>query len=86
MILNLVDYIVDECSLTLHTQISSRDFITTMLILLKLKDYKEIQEKVLILIKKWGIKFENQRDVLPNFFETYNSLKKNGIVFPTKIK
>lgn len=38
--------------------------------------------KILGLIQKWGQKFENEKDVVPNFFEVYQSLKKNGVIFP----
>ena len=84
--LDLVDYVVVECNLPLHNQISTKDFITTLLSLLKQKDSVNVQYKILSLIKKWGIRFETKKDVLPNFFETYNSLKVNGVVFPEKIE
>ena len=84
--LDLLDYVVVECGLPLHTQISSKDFITFMLTLLKTKDSPDVQFKILILIKKWGIRFENKRDVLPNFYETYNSLKINRVVFPENLE
>jgi hypothetical protein len=72
--------------LPLHTQISSRDFITFLLTLLKTKDSPDVQFKILILIKKWGIRFETKRDVIPNFYETYNSLKNNRVVFPENVE
>jgi hypothetical protein len=74
-----------EGTLPLHTQISTKDFITFMLTLLKTKDSPEVQFKILTLIKKWGVRFENKRDILPNFFETYNSLMKNGVEFPENL-
>ena len=84
--LDLIDYVVDKCNLPLHNQISSKDFITFLLTLLKTKDSLEVQFKILTLIKKVGNKFENKRDVLPNFYESFNSLKSNGVVFPDKIE
>lgn len=84
--LDLIDYVVDVCNLPLHNQISSKDFITFLLTLLKSKEFPELQYKILSLIKKWGMKFENKRDILPNFFETYNSLRNNKVVFPDKIE
>lgn len=75
-----------EGTLPIHTQISSKDFITFMLTLLKTKDSPEVQFKILTLIKKWGVRFENKRDILPNFYETYNSLMKNGVVFPDNLE
>jgi len=49
---------------------------------LKIKDIPEVQIKLLNLIKKWGIKFENQKNILPNFSDIYKRLKSNGIEFP----
>ena len=57
-----------------------------MLTLLKTKDSASVQIKILTLIKKWGIRFENKRDILPNFYETFNSLKKNNVIFPDDLE
>ena len=56
--------------------------MSSLLRLLKLNERPEIQRKTLVLIEKWGIRFEKQKDILPNFSETYKSLKESGIVFP----
>lgn len=53
-----------------------------MINLLKIKGIPDVQLKLLHLIKKWGIKFENQKDVLPNFSDIYNRLNTNGVEFP----
>jgi hypothetical protein len=83
--LDLIDYVMVECGLPLSTQISSKDFITFILNLLKSKSSSEVQFKILTLIKKWGIRFESQRDILPNFYETYASLKNSKVVFPDNL-
>ena len=49
---------------------------------MKIKDIPEVQIKLLNLIKKWGIKFENQKNILPNFSDIYKRLKSNGVEFP----
>ena len=77
---------MDECKTPLHTQVASKDFIANLISLLKLKDAPEVQVKILYLIRKWGLKFEGQKDILPNFYETYNTLKNNGVVFPNDAK
>jgi len=77
---------MDEGKMPLHTQVATKDFISVLIGLIKYKDNPEIQVKILYLIKKWGIRFENQKDILPNFFETYAALKKNNVVFPEKMK
>ena len=81
-LLNLLDFIMDNSTLVLHTQIASKNFMSSLLRLLKLNERPEIQRKTLVLIEKWGIRFEKQKDILPNFSETYKSLKESGIVFP----
>jgi hypothetical protein len=84
--MDLIDYLVDNGKMIVHTQIASKDFLTFIIGLLKIKDFPELQIKILFLIKKWGLKFENQKDILPNFYETYNSLKNNNVVFPEKME
>jgi hypothetical protein len=75
-----------ECNLPLHTQVASKDFMTFLISLLKTQDSSELQFKVFYLIKEWGLRFESKKDVLPNFFECYNSLLKGGVVFPDKLE
>jgi hypothetical protein len=84
--MDMIDYLVDEGKMIVHTQIASKDFLTFIIGLLKIKDFPELQIKILYLIKKWGLKFESQKDILPNFYETYNSLKNNNVVFPEKME
>jgi hypothetical protein len=75
-----------EGNLPLYNQVNSKDFITFLLTMLKNKDSPDVQFKILSLIKKWGVKFENKRDILPNFYETYNTLKNNKVIFPENIE
>ena len=84
--IDIVDYLVDEGKIPLHTQIASKDFLTFIISLLKIKDFPEMQMKILYLIKKWGQRFESQKDILPNFYETYISLRNSNVVFPEKME
>lgn len=84
--MDLLDFLMTEGNLPLHNQVNSKDFITLLLTMLKNKDSPEVQFKILSLIKKWGVRFESKRDVLPNFYETYNTLRNNKVVFPEKIE
>ena len=34
------------------------------------------------MIKKWGLKFEEQKNIIPNYSDIYNRLKDNGVEFP----
>lgn len=65
-----------------HTQVAAKDFLTILISLLKTRDTPEVQVKILYLIKKWGNRFEKQKDILPNFSEVYNTLKANSVIFP----
>lgn len=80
--LDLLDFFAVEGKMPVHTQIAAKDFLTTLISLLKTRDAPEVQVKILYLIRKWGLRFENQKDILPNFFEVYNTLKSSGVVFP----
>ncbi len=74
---------MDEGKIPVWTQISSKDFLTGLIGLIKTRDTPEVQIKILYLIKKWGIKFEKDKEILPNFLEIYKSLKSTGgIIFP----
>lgn len=85
LILDLLDYIIDFSKLSFHNQIASKDFMQNFLILVKIKEKPLIQAKVLYLIKKWANKFSEQKE-LSIFSDTFNSLKKSGVVFPENSK
>ena len=77
-----MDYLIDKGNLTIWSFISSKKFFLPLINLLKIKGIPDVQLKLLHLIKKWGIKFENQKDVLPNFNDIYKRLNTNGVEFP----
>jgi hypothetical protein len=64
------------------TQISSNDFLNTLINITKTRHSDEVNNKIYYLLRKWAIRFEKQKDIIPNFSEKYESLKKQGIVFP----
>ena len=81
--MDLIDFAVAEGKIPLWTQIASKDFLTSLLGVLKTRDAPEVQQKILYLIKKWGTRFESYKEILPNFFEFYKNLKSTGsIIFP----
>ena len=41
-----------------------------------------MQQKIVYLIQKWGLRFESQHDRLPLFFDVYSALLKTGVQFP----
>lgn len=82
MSLDLIDYLIDETD-NVYLHVGQKAFISFIISILKSKDAPEQQMKSLGLIEKWGKKFENQKDKVPNFTEVYASLKKNGVIFPS---
>ena len=82
LILDILDYLIDKGNLTIWSSISSKKFFLSLINLLKIKDIPKVQIKLLNLLKKWGIKFEDQKEIIPNFTDIYNRLKNNGVEFP----
>ena len=68
--------------MNIWTTISSKTFFQSLLDLLRTKDIPEVQMKLLGLIQKWGLNFEDRKNSLPNFFGVYNKLKNNSVQFP----
>ena len=42
--------------------------------------------KLLGLIQKWGLNFEDKKNALPNFFSVYNKLRMNNVQFPSNFE
>lgn len=86
LIVDLLDYVVDNGSQNLLKDVSDKGFFSFLITLLRMKDSADLQVKILGMIEKWGKKFESNKQNLPNFTEVYNSLKKNGVTFPINFK
>lgn len=84
--LDMIDYLVDNGSISIHSQIGSKDFLGKLINLLKSRDSPQVQVKILGLIKKWGTMFEKNADILPNFSNIYKSLIQNNVQFPNSFK
>ena len=80
--MDIVDFLIDNGNFNHWIQISSPDFFKVILSLAKSGNDNKVQLKILGLIKKWGILFENKKDKIPNFTQIYKNLNQNGIVFP----
>ena len=83
LLLDVLDYLVDKGNMNIWSAISSKKFFQTLLDLLRTKDIPEVQMKLLGLIQKWGLNFEDKKNVLPNFFSVYNKLRANNVQFPS---
>jgi len=80
--LDVIDYLDDEGGKSVYIAAGQKGFIGFIISILKSKDSAEQQMKILGLIQKWGLKFENEKETVPNYFEVFQSLKKNGVIFP----
>jgi len=84
--LDILDYTVAEGKMPLHTAISSKEFLQNFVSVLKVRDAPEVQIKILYLIKKWGVMFEKQKDIIPNFTDTYITLINAKVTFPENLQ
>ena len=72
--------------MNIWSSISSKKFFQALLDLLRTRDIPEVQMKLLGLIQKWGLNFEDKRSALPNFFGIYNKLRNSNIQFPNNFE
>jgi hypothetical protein len=86
LLLDVIDYLVDFSKENFHNMIANKEYIGTILLLLKSKDKAILQNKVLYLIKKWANKFENQKKTMPIFQDSYNTLLTSGVLFQDNLK
>ena len=82
LLLDVLDYLVDKGNMIIWSSISSKKFFQSLLDLLRTKDIPEVQMKLLGLIQKWGLNFEDKKNVLPNFYSVYNKLRNSNVQFP----
>ena len=82
LLLDVLDFLVDRGNMNIWSSISSKKFFQSLLDLLRTKDIPEVQMKLLGLIQKWGLNFEDKKNVLPNFYSVYNKLRNNNVQFP----
>ena len=85
LILDITDFLINFGSQEIIEQIASKDFLNTILSLLKNKSKSgvNIQKKIIFLTQKWHQKFEkDENQNVKGFSDNYNLLKKGGIIFP----
>lgn len=87
IVMDVIDYLMDSSPLFFQVQLSSKTFMTAMLMLLKKgNEYQRIQLQILYLLEKWAKAFANKSDLAPNFNETYKALLNSGCVFPVNMR
>ena len=82
LLLDVLDFLVDRGNMNIWSSISSKKFFQSLLDLLRTKDIPEVQMKLLGLIQKWGLNFEDKKNVLPNFYTVYKKLVNSNVQFP----
>ena len=82
LLLDVLDFLVDKGNMNIWSTISSKKFFQSLLDLLRTKDIPEVQMKLLGLIQKWGLNFEDKKSALPNFYSVYNKLRNSNVQFP----
>jgi hypothetical protein len=80
--LDVLDYLMVQGKMPMTTQIASNDFLNNLISILKNRNSPVLSTKILYLIKKWATRFDSQKDIIPNFSDKFNFLKKAGIIFP----
>ena len=80
--LDFLDYSMDDGKIPLWTQVGTKDFLTSLVNIYKTRSDEKVQNKILYLIKKWGIKFQKYNTIIPNFSSIYENLKQNDVDFP----
>ena len=80
--LDFLDYSMDDGKIPLWTQVRTKDFLTSLVNIYKTRSDEKVQNKILYLIKKWGIKFQKYNTIIPNFSSIYENLKQNDVDFP----
>ncbi len=84
--LDVLDYLMDQGKIPVWTQIAAKNFLVQLINIVKTRDAPEVQAMILYLIKKWGLKFESYKEILPNFSEFYKALKNSNVTFPDEIQ
>jgi hypothetical protein len=84
--LDVLDFLMDQGKIPVWTQIAAKNFLVQLINIVKTRDAPEVQAMILYLIKKWGLKFESYKEILPNFSEFYKALKNSNVTFPDEIQ
>ena len=81
--LDIIDFIMDNCTNNkIIDLISQKNFIDSIIFLLKAYINSSTKAKILFLIKKWAKKFET---TFPIYNEKYNKLYNEGFKFPAEV-
>ena len=81
--LTLLETLVKNCGPELHMQVATKDFMSDLVYLAQPGNADgRVYRKVQQLLHAWGEAFKGIRHDLPLFYDTYQTLLAQGIVFP----
>jgi hypothetical protein len=81
----LLDTLMKKWGFAFHTQIGAKSFMNVIIQLLNNKEVsQQVKKKILQLVQHWGLRFEDESDVLPLFTNVYSALKQRSLPFPSE--
>lgn len=81
----LLDTLMKKCGFPFHSQVGAKPFMNVIIQLLNNKEIsQQVKKKILQLIQHWGLRFEDDSDVLPLFSNVYSALKQRSLPFPSE--
>ena len=80
LLLDILDFLVDKGNMNIWSSLSSKNIYLSFEKFLKIKNIS-IKDKILGLIKKWGLKFR-QKKGLDYFNIVYNKIIEKKIIIP----
>ncbi|KAG9511046.1 FACT complex subunit SSRP1, partial [Fragariocoptes setiger] len=81
--LTVLETCVNNCHRRFHSLVLTKEFISDIVKIIGPKNHPptDLQDRVLTLIERWAVAFENQPD-LNGVVQVYQELKSKGITFP----
>eukprot|EP00283_Hemiselmis_rufescens_P026036 CAMPEP_0173445436 /NCGR_PEP_ID=MMETSP1357-20121228/34357_1 /TAXON_ID=77926 /ORGANISM="Hemiselmis rufescens, Strain PCC563" /LENGTH=505 /DNA_ID=CAMNT_0014411613 /DNA_START=338 /DNA_END=1855 /DNA_ORIENTATION=+ len=79
----VLEQIMQNCGPELHANIATKEFMSDISALVLNPNFDMmLHTKIVGLVQSWGEGFRHMQDKLPLFYETYSTLKAQGVRFP----
>ncbi|KAI4324549.1 hypothetical protein MLD38_030029 [Melastoma candidum] len=82
--LTLLETMVKNCGDYVHHQIAERNILGEMVKIVKKKTDMQVREKTLVLLDSWQEAFGGPGGKYPQYFYTYEELRRSGVIFPRR--
>ncbi|KAI4331652.1 hypothetical protein MLD38_029817 [Melastoma candidum] len=82
--LTLLETMVKNCGDHVHHQIAERNILGEMVKIVKKKTDMQVREKALVLLDHWQEAFGGPGGKYPQYFYTYEELRRSGVAFPQR--